>query len=192
MPHGNPKPITLTAEEVAYMRCLLADKSRDEVRVQSLGPCRVWHGAKFTNGYGKVWHSRTGRLLKVHRVALVIARGDSDLEACHTCDQPDCVNPSHLFWGAHVENMRDSTRKGRNGMLRHPERAQRGDNHYSRRCPELVSGENNGQARLTQAQANEIRAKYSAGGILQKHLAAEYGVGQTAISRICRGESYAA
>lgn len=187
-----PKPITLNDYEIALMRAALAERSEPEVRVESLGPCLIWKGAKFTNGYGKIWHSKSRRLLKAHRVQLVICTSDSTLEACHKCDQPDCVEPSHLFWGTHADNMRDSTVKGRNGMLRYPERAQRGDEHYTRRLRHLVCGENNGQARLTQSQADEIRRKYAAGGILQKQLAVEYGVGRTAIAKIIRGESYAA
>ena len=37
----------------------------------------------------------------------------SGFDACHTCDNPVCVNPDHLFVGTRKQNMQDARAKGR-------------------------------------------------------------------------------
>lgn len=38
---------------------------------------------------------------------------------CHTCDEPRCVNPAHLFEGSPKENTQDMLAKNRGGQGRH-------------------------------------------------------------------------
>ena len=39
-----------------------------------------------------------------------------ELFACHTCDNPRCVNPRHIWVGDAAQNNHDARRKGRRGI----------------------------------------------------------------------------
>lgn len=68
--------------------------------------CWVWTGAKL-KGYGQVhWNGATAYAhLVVYK--LVIGEYDTNLEADHVvCQNPPCVNPFHLEFVTHAENVR--------------------------------------------------------------------------------------
>lgn len=71
--------------------------------------CWIWRGLSNRTGYGRYSQQVASR------VSWVMAHGPipDGLLVCHHCDNPPCVNPSHLFLGSHLDNLRDSMRKGR-------------------------------------------------------------------------------
>lgn len=75
--------------------------------------CWPWNGLTDITGYGLISFATSN--LRAHRVAYEMAFGPFDPEfvICHQCDNPNCVNPSHLFIGSQKDNMQDASTKGR-------------------------------------------------------------------------------
>lgn len=127
------------------------------------------------NGYGAFRFCKGGhrQTFGAHRVALALS-GTLDAYALHRCDNPPCCNPAHLWNGTQADNGRDATIKGRRP---------RGDANGARLRPETrARGEFNGNARLTAERVREARER-AACGELPSHIAVEYGISLTAMSK---------
>lgn len=91
--------------------------------------CWPWVGG-WKDEYGRGRWQLDGKHTTSSRAALILSKGpppnsDESMEACHTCDNPSCCRPDHLFWGTKEQNMQDMAKKGHAGIQRHPERYKR-------------------------------------------------------------------
>lgn len=127
--------------------------------------CWLWTARKNAYGYGTIKVGIKSSL--AHRVVWNLNFGNipERLCVCHTCDNPACVNPSHLFLGTHKQNMEDMARKGRHADF---------------------TGSKCGQAKLTEEQAIQI---LNAKGF-SKNIAKQFGVTFSAVCRIKSGKSW--
>lgn len=133
--------------------------------------CWLWTGPLDASGYGRAYMPGK-KTIPAHRVAWLWANGDmppvpSGQRAwvvMHACDNPPCVNPTHLRLGTYADNNWDMSEKGRWG-----ERA-------------LPVGENHQNAKLTDAQVVEIRRSTKS----RVELAAAYGVSPGTIEYVRR------
>jgi len=94
----------------------LADRLADRSVPEPNSGCVLWLGAVDSCGYGHMsWLARVSR---VHRLAWMARYGaiPDGMGVLHRCDQPSCLNVSHLFLGDHRTNMRDMVAKGRCGI----------------------------------------------------------------------------
>lgn len=76
--------------------------------------CWVWQGSVDNTGYGCVNRTLCGES-RSHRLSYREFKGDipHGMIVCHTCDNPPCCNPEHLFVGYASDNANDAVAKGR-------------------------------------------------------------------------------
>ena len=81
-------------------------------KVNKSGGCWIWT-AQNVNGYGRIRINK--KLILAHRFVWEMVNGliPKDLDVLHSCDNPSCVNPKHLWVGTHQDNMDDRDKKGR-------------------------------------------------------------------------------
>lgn len=147
----------------------LADQLWPKVDQRGLDECWPFTGATNEHGYGVI--HRRGRMLKAHRVAFRLRVGPipAGHHVLHTCDNPPCCNPAHLYAGTRSDNMRDMVeRKRRNTAV----------------------GVRNGRARLTAAAVAEARAGYTGRRGECKALCERFGVHENTMLAALHGRTW--
>jgi hypothetical protein len=83
-------------------------------KTEQNGSCIEWTGAAGFKGYGRF--KVNGKLVLPHRFIMEVINETTyprDIDVRHRCDNPPCVNPSHLQPGTRSENMLDAVERGR-------------------------------------------------------------------------------
>jgi site-specific DNA-cytosine methylase len=141
------------------------------------GDCLIWQGALDRQGYTK--HSeyrgykQSPKTIRVSRKVLELKLGRpirDGYQANHSCDNPSCINPEHLWEGTQTENRQDCLQKGRTKGV-------------------ADIGSRHSKAKLSETDIPEI-LELSKQGIGVREIARQYGLNHGTILRIIDGKGW--
>ncbi len=138
--------------------------------------CWDWKGSKLRDtGYGRLGIAGK-RVDLAHRFSWELHFGDIPDGACvlHSCDNPPCSNPRHLFLGTRADNYADMRRKGR-------------ENRAGYFSSERFARERHPRAKITREDAEAIRDLYRPRHTTCKELASRYGISEHTVRAIVAG-----
>lgn len=140
----------------------------EKVAIADDAACWLWLASKDAEGYGQFMAQRKRH--RAHRFAYAASVGPigPGLLVCHSCDNPSCVNPNHLFCADQKTNVQDAKRKGRSAV-----------------------GERHGRAKVTVPEVKEIRRLRSCGWKLRE-IGAIYGLSESGVGKMCKGKYWKA
>lgn len=134
-----------------------------KIEITKRTQCWLWTGGKDGAGYGCLYFN--GLTERVHRIAFVLWKANipKHLLVRHTCDVPNCVNPSHLVLGTIKDNANDSVVRGR-----------------------APKGSKKVNAKLNEADVRRIKRALEMGET-QQSIADRYGITRQLVSAIKTG-----
>lgn len=141
------------------------DKDNFESKIELIPfhECWEWVASKTGMGYGNFWFNK--KSVAAHRLSYELYVGDIPVNGvvCHSCDNPGCVNPRHLFVGTQKDNIRDCLNKKR---------------------LYIAVGESNKSSKLKNKDIVEIRYKYLSNKYSMQELGDLYEVKRLTIFNI--------
>lgn len=131
--------------------------------------CFLWAGRHDNKGYGRLSHGAMHQV--AHRQSYENAKGpfDKKMHVLHTCDNPACVNPDHLYLGDQRQNNIDRDSRGR-------QKTQHGTNHKL--------------AKLDDEKVREIKRLHNPKTFPTRKLAKMFGVSQKIIMNVINNRSW--
>lgn len=125
-----------------YYQRFKTDSERFWEKVDRSGECWEWTAYRDKDGYGTFKLNNYQH--QAHRAALILSgiTLPDDVVVCHSCDNPSCVKPDHLFVGSQSDNSEDMVKKGRSLVgEKHPRsKLTEDDVRCIRRCRGQITG----------------------------------------------------
>lgn len=139
---------------------LLHEKIQKYSMPEPMSGCWIWIGGVDWDGYGATGFYNKN--IKAHRASYLIFKGDipAGMSVCHSCDNPYCCNPEHLWIGTTKENQIDSFKKLRR------------------------QGELSGSSKYTNKTVSEIRERVS-NGETRKSVSKSMRIPKSTLDKIC-------
>lgn len=142
--------------------------------------CWIWLGASDKDGYGVFTIGTAKGTSRAHRMAWELTKGPipKGLQVLHTCDQPACVRPDHLWLGTHLQNHQDKARKGRSTLGR------------KKPADSIKYGDESYNHRLSSTAVQDIRKNYVPRKTPLRFFADKYGVSISTIHWVVSGSTW--
>lgn len=141
---------------------------------EDISGCWIWTARRDKLGYGWIRLGYKKGVIPSHRASWMLFKGsipDGDGPKArtlilHTCDNPSCVNPDHLFLGNDADNCADRDKKGRQ-----------------------AKGATHGSARFSEDAVQEIRSLRK-NGLTIKEISKNLNAPEGTIANICSGATW--